>query len=249
MFQMKYAGVYNSYSQIPFNNITGNYITYFKGNHKVQPGDPIWVDVNHIGDVWSGEDNGNQYGDLVPSGDPNPRVTGGWVNDFSYYNFSLSIVSVFTWKRTVVNTFQQQQFNSLTNNGVNSFAQNRLPDLSGLDYWTPTKAAAKQNYQANFPAINPFEGNFYQFFPFSTMFNEDGSYFKIKTVMLGYEVPAQWVRKAKINGVRLYGLVDEVLTLKKAHIPNPEGVDQLGIYTGGLYPVPTKITFGVNIQF
>jgi TonB-linked SusC/RagA family outer membrane protein len=249
MFQMKYAGVYNNASQIPFNNITGNKITYFKGNHTVQPGDPIWVDVNHIGDVWSDEDNGNQYGDLIPAGDPNPKFTGGWVNDFTYKNFSLSILSVFTWKRTIVNTFFQEQMNSLAGNGTYSFASSRLPDLRGIDYWTPAKAAGKQSYQANFPSINPFEGYYYQFFPFSTMFNEDGSYFKIKNVLLAYDLPNNLVKRAKVNGVRVYGMVDEVYTFKKANIPNPEGVDQLGVYTGGLYPVPTKVTFGLDIQF
>src|SRR6185312_12323526 len=108
MFQLKYLGVYNNQSEIPFDPITGQGLTYFKGNHKVVPGDPIWEDVNKIGDVWSDEDNGAAYGDRVPTGDPNPQFTGGWSNEFSYKNFSLSILSVFTWKRTIVNTFFQQ---------------------------------------------------------------------------------------------------------------------------------------------
>ena len=249
MFQMQYAGVYNKQSQIPFNPLTGNSITYFKGNHTVQPGDPIWVDVNHIGDVWTGEDNGNQYGDAIPSGDPNPKVTGGWVNDFTYKGFSLTVVGAFTWKRTVVNTFEQQQFNALAGNGIYSFASSRLPDLRGINYWTPQKAKSEANYQANFPSINPFEGYYYQYFPFSTMFNEDGSYFKISQLVLGYDIPGQWIRKAKINGLKVYALMYNVYTFKKANLPNPESVDQLGVYTGGLYPVPREVTFGIDIQF
>lgn len=87
MFQMIYAGVYNKQSEIPFNPITGAPITYFKGGHPVAPGYPIWIDINKVGDVWSDEDNGNAYGDLTPSGDPNPKFTGGWVNDFTYKHF------------------------------------------------------------------------------------------------------------------------------------------------------------------
>lgn len=249
MFQMKYAGVYNNASQIPFNPLTGNPITYFKGNHTVQPGDPIWVDVNHIGDVWSGEDNGNEYGDLVPSGNPNPKFTGGWVNDFTYKRFSLSIVSVFTYKRTIVNTFFQQQMNNLAGQGLTSFASARLPDLNGINYWTPQKAEASPNYKANFPSINPFSGYYYQFYPFSTMFNTDGSYFKVQTIILGYDVPGSLIRRLKVGSVRFYSMAENVLTRKKASIPNPEGVDQLGIYSGGLYPVPAKVTLGVDVQF
>lgn len=248
LFQMKYEGVYNKQSEIPFNPNTGKGLTYFKGNHPVVPGDPIWKDVNKIGDVWDGEDNGDQYGDRVPTGNPNPLFTGGWVNDFTYKNFSLSIVSVFTWKRDIINTFEQQQFDAIGGN-IYNFAQNRLPDLSKIDYWTPGKAAAKSNYKANFPSINPFAGYYYQFFPFSSMWTEDGSYFKIKTITAGYQVPKSFIQKIKISGMRIYGTADNILTLKKSSIPNPESVDQIGIYTGGLYPTPTTFTLGLDVQF
>ncbi|MES2003451.1 MAG: SusC/RagA family TonB-linked outer membrane protein [Bacteroidota bacterium] len=248
MFQMIYAGVYNNASQIPFNRITGAPLTYFKGNHTVVPGDPIWLDINHIGDVWSGEDNGNQYGDRTPSGDPNPKFTGGWVNDFTYKNFSLTIVSVFTWKRDIINTYRQQQFNNFGGN-ITNFANNRLPSLDGLNYWTPQAAAKDPNYQANFPSLTPFGGYFYQYFPFSTMFNEDGSYFKIKNIIAGYQLPQNFLKKIGLSSARVYGIVDNVLTLKHSTMANPELVDQLGNYYGGAYPVPTKITLGIDIQF
>lgn len=253
MFQLKYQGVYNKQSDIPFDPLTGKNITYFKGNHTVIPGDPIWQDVNKIGDVWDGEDNGAQYGDRVPTGNPNPKFTGGWVNDFTYKNFSLSIVSVFTWKRDVINTFFQQQIANIVggySSSIYTFANDRLPDLRKIDYWTPQKAAAKGgNYHANFPSINPFGASYYQFIPISSMFNEDGSYFKVKNVVLGYQLPASFIKKAKLSRARIYCILDNVLTLKKGTMPDPEAVDQLGNYTGGLYPLPIKCTFGVDIQF
>ena len=101
MFQMQYLGVYNNQSQIPFNPITGNPLTYFKGYFPIQPGYPKWKDVNGDGDVWSDEDNGDQYGDRVATGNPNPKFTGGFTNDFTYKNFSLTVSAVFTWKRDV----------------------------------------------------------------------------------------------------------------------------------------------------
>lgn len=252
MFQLKYNGVYNRQEDIPFNPLTGNSITYFKGNHKVVPGDPIWEDVNNIGDVWPDEDNGAQYGDRIPTGDPNPKFTGGWVNDFSYKNFSLSILSIFTWKRTVVNTFFQQQISHIVggySSSINTFANSRLPDLSGINYWTPQNVKDDANYKADFPSINPFGPSYYQYIPISSMFNEDGSYFKVKNIVLGYQLPVSWIEKAKLKGARVYGIVDNVFTLKKGTMPNPELVDQLGVYTGGLYPTPTKFTFGIDVQF
>lgn len=252
MFQLKYLGVYNRQSEIPFNPITGTGLTYFKGNHQVVPGDPIWQDVNKIGDVWPDEDNGAAYGDRIPTGDPNPKFTGGWVNDFTYKNFSLSILSVFTWKRDVVNTFFQQQISNVVggySSSIYSFANGRIPDLSGLNYWTPQNAKSDPNYKAGFPSINPFGPSYYQYIPISSMFNEDGSYFKVKSIVLGYQLPQSIIKRLKMKGIHVYGTVDNVVTLKNGTMPNPELVDQLGVYTGGAYPTPTKYTFGVDVQF
>lgn len=251
MFQLKYAGVYNNVEEIPFNPLTGTTLTYFKGNHKVVPGDPIWVDVNKSGDVWVDEDNGAAYGDRIPTGDPNPKVTGGWTNEFSYKNFSLSILGIFTWKRTVVNTFMQQQISNIVggyNSSIFSFASGRVPDLTGVNYWVPDKAK-DPNYKADFPSINPFGPSYYQYIPLSSMFNEDGSYFKIKNIVLNYSIPSKLFSPLRLRGLRIYGIVDNVVTFKNSSMPNPELVNQLGVYTGGLYPTPTKFTFGLDVQF
>jgi TonB-linked SusC/RagA family outer membrane protein len=252
MFQLKYTGVYNNQSQIPFDALTGKPITYFKGNHTVVPGDPIWKDVNKIGDVWTDEDNGNQYGDLVPSGNPNPRFTGGLVNDFAWKNFTASILCVFTWKRDIVNTFFQQQVGNIVggySSSIYTFANDRLPDFSKVNYWTPAKAGAKANYQANFPSINPFGPSYYQYTGLSSQFNANGSYLKVQNILLSYQLPKSVVNISKTSRVKVYCTVDNVLTLKKADIPDPESVDQLGIYSGGVYPLPRKYTFGLDLQF
>ncbi|MEO5941836.1 MAG: SusC/RagA family TonB-linked outer membrane protein, partial [Ferruginibacter sp.] len=217
MFQLKYQGVYNKQSDIPFDPITGKTLTYFKGNHVVVPGDPIWLDVNKIGDVWSDEDNGAAYGDRIPTGDPNPKFTGGWTNTFTYKNFSLNILSIFTWKRTIVNTFFQQQISNVVggySSSIYSFANSRLPDISGLNYWTPQKAKADPNYKADFPSLNPFGPSYYQYIPFTSMFNEDGSYFKVKTVSLSYQFPKSDIARLKVKGIRVYTIAENLLTIK-----------------------------------
>lgn len=249
MFQMHYEGVYNHQNEIPFNPLTGNVITYYKGYYPVQVGYPKWKDANGDGDVWTGEDNGDQYGDRVPTGDPNPRFVGGFTNDISYKNFTLTISSVFTFKRTVVNTFLQQQMDAI-GGSINNFAKNRLPDLSKIDYWTPEKAQ-DPNYKASFPSISPYSPYFYQFFPFSDMFNVDGSYFKVKQIVLNYVLPAKFSDRLKVKHINAYAMMYNVLILKnkKNTMPDPEAVDQLGVYTGGLYPQAKTYTIGLNIEF
>lgn len=243
-YQVKYLGVYNNTSQLPFNQFTGNVLTYYNGSHPVKVGDPIWLDASGDGDVWSGTDN-------VPTGNPNPKFTGGFSNDISYKNFTLSITSVFTWKRTVVNTYLQQQLNNMFNNGINGFAASRLPDLSNINYWNPGKAAANHNYTANFSALNPLGGYYYQYYPFVSTFNVDGSYFKIKMVNLSYMLPKRFSDRLHLNRVNIYANATNLLILKNKNntMPDPELVDQTGVYTGGLYPQPKLFTFGANVQF
>lgn len=252
MFQLKYVGVFNNTSEIPFDPLTGKPLTYFKGNHGVVPGDPAWLDVNKIGDVWPDEDNGAQYGDRIPTGDPNPKYTGGWVNEFTYKNFTLSILSIFTWKRDVVNTYFQQQVSNVVggySSSISSFASGRLPDMSGYNYWTPQAVEKNPDFKADFPSINPFGPSYYQYIPISSQFNEDGSYFKVKNIMLNYRLPANFISRLKLKDLRVYGNVENVVTFKKGTMPNPELVDQLGVYTGGAYPIPTKYTIGAEIRF
>jgi len=127
-----------------------------------------------------------------------------------------------------------------------------LPDLSGLNYWAPNKAAdAKGNYKADFPSINPFGGYYYQYFPFTDMWNVDGSYFKVKFVTLSYQLPKSFTQRIKIKMARVYGMMDNLLIIKNKNntIPDPESVDQLGLYTGGLYPQSRKLTLGLEVQF
>lgn len=247
--QMLYQGVYNRAGDIPVNPITGKALTYFKGNNQVFAGYPHWKDVNGDFDVWSDEDKGAQDGDLVPTGDPNPRFTGGLYNEFTWKRFSLGILGTFTFKRDIINTFKSNQYANVFNfGGIANFANSRLPDLSEVDYWTPTKAK-DPNYSAGFPSLSPYSANFYQFLPFSTMWNEKGDYFKIKTITIGYQLEPRWVNKLGIKGARIYGIMDNIATFQSASVPDAELVSPQGEYSGGSYPLPKKVTLGLEVTF
>ncbi|MBB2954044.1 SusC/RagA family TonB-linked outer membrane protein [Sphingobacterium sp. JUb56] len=247
--QMKYQGVYENQDQIPVNPVTGKPLTYFKGNYVVKPGYPVWNDVNQDWDVWSDEDKGAADGDLVLTGNPNPKFTGGLYNEFIYKNFSFSMLNTFTIGRDIINNLKSNQFNTI-GGSLTNFTNNRLPDLEGVNYWTPEKAK-DPNYVADFPSIAPFGGYFYQFLPFSTMFNENGSYFKIKTLSMGYIVPKKIVDRMKIGArvIRFYAMLDNVHTFQKASVPDAELVSPQGEYSGGAYPLPKKYTIGLEVNF
>jgi hypothetical protein len=76
------------------------------------------------------------------------------------------------------------------------------------------------------------------------------TYYTQKTVLvLSYQLPNSLLKVAKVNRAKVYGIIDNVLTFKNSTMPNPELVDQLGQYTGGLYATPTRFTIGLDIQF
>ncbi len=254
--QMLYQGVYNNRNQIPINPITGQPLTYFKSGVQIQPGFPVWIDANHDGDVWSDEDVGQQFGDLVPTGNPNPKLTGGFYNEFNYKNFSLGVLCTFTVGRDIINTFQSTQFgnilsgfNSYGGSGVDAFGAFRIPDITTLNYWTPNNLIKNPNYQASFPSINPYGSQFYQFLPFSTMFNENGDYLKIKTITLGYNFGHNFLQRLRLQNARIFSIIDNIRTFKKSNVPDPELVSPQGEYSGGAYPLPRKYTLGIDFTF
>ena len=255
-FQMRYQGVYNNASEIRVNPLTGSAITYFKGNRRVMPGYPIWLDVNKDGDVWSDEDRGDALGDLVASGNPNPKFTGGLYNEFLYKNFSVGILGTFTIGRDIINTFESNQFSNnwnfanldLYGNLLNQFAGQRLPDLSKYNYWTP--ANAKQGTApATFPSLSPYDNNYYQFLPFSTMWNDNGTYLRIRSITLGYTLAQSIAKRIAVQNIRFYSILDNVHIFQKARVPDAELVSPQGEYSGAAYPIPKKITLGFDITF
>jgi len=240
--QVLYNGVYNRLNEVPVNPYTGQRITYYSGSLPIEPGFPVWVDSDADGLILS-------YDDLLPTGDPNPKFTGGIFNEFFYKNFSLGILGTFTFGRDIVNLFKSYPL-TINLSNVYSFTNLRLPDLDGVDYWTPEKAK-DPNYKAGFQSISPYGIFFDQYNLFTTQWNENGNYFKIKSLTLGYVLPEKTLAKLNwgISRVRFYGVLDNVLTLQSATVPDAEAVDPQGAYIGFSYPLPRKYTLGVEISF
>ncbi|WP_183571965.1 SusC/RagA family TonB-linked outer membrane protein [Mucilaginibacter sp. X5P1] len=248
-YQIQYQGVYNTQGQVPVNPLTGQLLTYFKGYYPVRPGYPVWKDINGDYDVWTDEDTGNQYGDLQPTGNPNPSVTGGFNNTVSYKGFTVSVNTSFTLGRTIVNTLQQQQLDNW-GSGLYNFVNTGIPNLNQLGFWNPAAAAANPNgYKAKFPALNPNGPYFYEYSPWTTMFNENGSYFKINTISLGYRLPKKFTDALGVSSCRLYFTADNIAVFQKATVPDAEQVTPFGDYDGTTYPIPKDYTLGINVQF
>ncbi|MDQ7948860.1 MAG: SusC/RagA family TonB-linked outer membrane protein, partial [Pedobacter sp.] len=80
---------------------------------------------------------------------------------------------------------------------------------------------------------------------------QNAKYFRIKTIELGYSLPAKWFNKTGVKGLRFYAngynilTITDVVALDPEHPPGTsEGRNEYG-YT---YPLDKKFTFGVNLK-
>ncbi|MDE6577475.1 MAG: SusC/RagA family TonB-linked outer membrane protein [Muribaculaceae bacterium] len=84
----------------------------------------------------------------------------------------------------------------------------------------------------------------------SSYFLENGDYFKLENVTLGYNVP---VRNKLVDTLRVYLAAKNIFTLTKYSGTDPSAVTSTGITPGidvsSAYPAATQLTLGVTLKF
>ncbi len=86
----------------------------------------------------------------------------------------------------------------------------------------------------------------------SDHFIYDGSFVRIRNIILGYTIPREWSSKLYMQNLRVYAKVDNLYTFTKFTGYSPEigssGVLDNGI-DNGIYPITAVYSFGVNLTF
>ncbi|MGJ1320422.1 SusC/RagA family TonB-linked outer membrane protein [Sphingobacterium spiritivorum] len=208
----------------------------------LKPGYPNWVDVN--GDYKISDNIGEN--DMTFYGNANPKVTGGLTNFFSYKDFTLQVLTTFTFGRDIMNrTFAQRMSNGFFYGNPEDFAKASVVDLNAYDFWQ------REGDQAKYPAANPYMG-LYVWRTGQSMFMEPGWYIRIRNISLAYNFrPAnhEWMQRLKLNSFRLYGNMDNVALFQKFSGIDAERVDGQGNDYGDGYPIPKKFTLGLQFDF
>jgi len=124
----------------------------------------------------------------------NPNYTFGMTNRVSYKNFDLSIVIQGRMGFTTIVPYVSSS--NSANNGWQYLNQGRH-NQPVLDYWTPT------NPTNAFPEPNSYAPVPY----YSTLQYYDGSFIRAKSINLGYNVPANLLKKVGMSGLRIYANV------------------------------------------
>jgi TonB-linked SusC/RagA family outer membrane protein len=240
-------GVYRSNAEVPVDPVRG--VRYKAGSGPgsqfFQAGDPIWRDLNG--------DYALSGADYVIMGNPEPSVTGGFNNTFSYQNFSLSVFCTYLLNRSILNNaiaarvYRLQSPQSLDFKGGVVEGPINLYDISKLDYW---KGAGDY---ASRPAI---VGSFVHDALVrpnrldQSLVMEDGSYFKINQITMAYQFRNfDFMKRLKLRVLRAYFTAYNVAIFSKYSGPNPETVTSLGRDDINGYPAASSFTFGIGAQF
>ncbi|MDQ0109068.1 TonB-linked SusC/RagA family outer membrane protein [Chitinophaga terrae (ex Kim and Jung 2007)] len=225
-------GVYGNFDDVPVDPATGlryraDNGTFFKA------GDPYWEDRdgNYILDA----------NDYTIAGNSQPLVTGGMQSMLTYKGFSFNMNASFTAKRDILNDALVQRMQYLGQ----PFDQRSIVDFNSINYWKAYGGNARYPNPFDYTragAINPFRGD-------QTLFQEDGSYFKINTITLGYTLNKYITERFGLNTVRFYLTCNNVKTFSNYSGPNPENVSSLGRDQSNGYPIARSWNFGLNVQF
>jgi hypothetical protein len=196
-----------------------------------QTGNAVYEDADHNGVI-----NAN---DIVPVGNALPKFNGGLTNNLSYKGFDLSVFFNFVYGNKVYNN------NNYFLEGGGTRDANRAMDVYQLDRWQ------KPGDITNMPRLTAYGQN-YTLSPTSRNI-EDGSFLRLSNVTLGYNLPKEFIKKARMNSVRIYASGSNLWLWTKYKGPDPEinvssSATVLG-YDLGTPPVPRTFQIGANITF
>jgi TonB-linked SusC/RagA family outer membrane protein len=207
----------------------------------VQTGDPKFQDLNKDGVI---DDNDQQI-----LGKAAPDYFGGWNNDFKYKNFDFSVVTQWSLGNKVYNlirsTYQTLGWSDAGWDGNNDLYQVYANNASIVK-----KRWEKPGDVTDIPRASLIFPNYKQN---SSQFIENASFFRIRTVNLGYTIRPQ--NKKAFNSLRIYVQAQNLWVFTSYYGFDPEvssnggAADKTAGVDYAAYPPARTITFGVNFNF
>jgi hypothetical protein len=204
----------------------------------------VYDDVNKDGQITSA--------DRQIVGNALPKFTGGFTNNLNYKNFDLSVFIYFQQGNKIMNMndFFMVHGNLQANIG---FLPRQLErwQKPGDQTDIPRLTADSRNPAVNGGSANNYGGNVANL---SSRYLEDGSFIRLKTLTLGYNLPAAFLQKIKISKVRLYAQATNLITFTHYGGLDPEVSSQSSNqntagYDWATVPQPKTLQIGANVTF
>lgn len=187
-----------------------------------QPGDFKWSDLNQDGKI--------DTDDRTFIGDPTPNWSYGFTTSIGYKGIDLVLFGQGAGGNQIYNGLRRLDIP--TSNWT----------TKALNRWT---GAGTSN---DFPRLTNTDPN-HNFSNPSTFYLENGDYFRIKVLQIGYTLPVSLLTKAHLQKVRFYVSGNNLVTFTKYTGFDPEiGGGSYGI-DRGFYPQARSFTAGVNLNF
>ncbi|HTM98336.1 MAG TPA: TonB-dependent receptor, partial [Pedobacter sp.] len=187
-----------------------------------KPGDIRFADINNDGKI--------DAGDREVIGNPTPDFTYGITFNAAYKGFDMVVLGQ--------GVSGNQIFNALRRFDLP--ASNYTTDI--LNRWTG------EGTSNTMPRLTLDDSN-NNYSRSSSLFLEDGAYFRIKTLQVGYTLPTSLTKKAGINKIRFYLMANNLVTFTKYKGFDPEiGGGSYGI-DRGFYPQARTFYAGLNVGF
>lgn len=197
--------------------------TYYPNNVGTpSPGDLKFADINGDGVI--------DQEDRTIIGNPTPDFTYGFNVNLTFKNFDFGVDMMGVYGNEIYRTWDDPTYAQL------NYLTNRMDRWNGegTSNWEPILDPSH--------AINLVNSDY---------FIEDGSFFRIRNMQLGYTFTTDMLQKVYLKSLRLYANVQNLKTWSRNTGYTPEiGGDALSFGVDkGTYPMPMIYTFGLNLTF
>ena len=196
-----------------------------------ETGSPLWYKGKEGKETTS---NINEAGQRIV-GSADPKFYGGVGMNFKYKNFDLSADVSYTLGNKVYNSgfsYDMQVGHYFLGPVSNYVYENRWQKPGDITNVPKFEAGNSSSAEAN-----------------STRFLMDGSYLRMKSVVLGYTLPSKLLAKAGISNLRVYASADNLFTITSSDYIGFDPQTRPTGFQSWSYPVPTNIMFGLNLGF
>lgn len=194
-------------------------------SNETAPGDIRFKDLDGNGVI--------DAADRTYIGNPTPKFTYGFNADFDWKGLELNLF------------FQGSEGNDIYQNTIRyDFTYVNRPSSALLRWTGPGTSNSEPRVSLTDPNQNA---------RVSDRFVEDGSYLRLKTIQLGYNLPKSWLQKVHFEKMKVYVTAQNMLTFTKYSGLDPEignigGSLEIGI-DRGFYPQARTVMGGVSLTF
>ncbi len=161
--------------------------------------------------------------------------------------FIYGLTNDFSWKGLTLSIFFQGSY------GNQIFNASRIDTEGMIDFKNQSKSTLKRWKRPGMITDMPRSGNVENIHN-SSRFVEDGSYLRLKTLTLSYNLPASLIQKTILSGLQIFVTGQNLLTFTKYSGYDPEvnayGANAVALGVDyGTYPQSKTIIAGINISF